>query len=100
MIAAGASSLPCSASVTMGAGTPTPGLSHKGASSQTGDRRRHSLSDGTCHQDAAPPVAASFAVIASRRPLIILVKTIPATAPGYNPHSASPARGSVQSGLQ
>src|SRR5690606_12012398 len=54
MIADGASSSPCSASVTMGAGTPTLGPSHKGASSQPGDRRHHSLSDGTRHQDTAP----------------------------------------------
>ncbi len=42
----------------------------------------------------------SIAVVEPRTLFIRLAKTIPATAPGYNPHSASPARGSVQSGLQ
>ncbi len=47
-----------------------------------------------------PFIVASFPVIASQEPFINLAKTIPATAPAYNPHSAPPARGSVQSGLQ
>ena len=43
---------------------------------------------------------ASFAVTASARPIINLAETNPVDRPGYNPHSASSARGSVQSGLQ
>ena len=42
----------------------------------------------------------SFAAIANSEPFIASTKTVPATAAGYNPHSASPTRASVQSGLQ
>jgi hypothetical protein len=42
----------------------------------------------------------SFAAIANPEPFIASTKTVPATAAGYNPHSASPTRASVQSGLQ
>jgi hypothetical protein len=53
MIAPGASSSPCSASVATSAGTPTLGPSHKGESSQAGDGRHSNLTDGTRHQDSA-----------------------------------------------
>ena len=49
MIAPGASSSRCFASVAMGAGTPTLGPSQKGGSSQAGDERH----DGTRHQGPA-----------------------------------------------
>ena len=53
MIAPGASSSPCSASVAMDAGTPTLGPSQKGGSSQAGDERHSNLTDGTRHQGPA-----------------------------------------------
>jgi hypothetical protein len=53
MIAPDASLLPCSASVAMGAGTPTLGPSHVGASCQAGDERRSKLADGARHQHSA-----------------------------------------------
>lgn len=48
------------------------------------------------------PAAAmvSFAAIAYPEPFIASAKTIPTAPPGYNPHSARPSRGFVQSGLQ
>jgi hypothetical protein len=53
MIAPGASSSPCWASVAMGVGTPTLGPSHKGGSSQAGDERHSNLIDGTRHHGSA-----------------------------------------------
>jgi hypothetical protein len=53
MIAPGASSSPCSASVAMGVGAPTLGSSHKGGRSQAGDERHSNLTDGTRHPDSA-----------------------------------------------
>lgn len=53
MIAPGASLSPCSASVAMGAGTPTLGPSHKGGSRQADDARHGKLTDGVRHQDSA-----------------------------------------------
>jgi hypothetical protein len=48
----------------------------------------------------APSFVPSFAVAASPMLFISLAKTIPVTPSDYNPHSASPARAFVQSGLQ
>lgn len=99
MIAASGYPSPCLASVAMDAGTPTLGPSHEAGSDQAGDERRSNLTDRSAIKIPSS-IVASFAVIASREPFINRAKTVPATAPGYNPHSASPARGSVQSGLQ
>lgn len=52
MIAPGTSASTCFA-VAMGAGTPTLGPSHNGASSQAGNERHSKLTDGTRHLDSA-----------------------------------------------
>jgi len=44
--------------------------------------------------------APSFAVVVSRMPSVSENKTFPILAPRYNPHSATPSRAFVQSGLQ
>lgn len=49
MITPGASTSPGSVSVAMRAGTSTLGPPHKAASSQPGDRKHCSLSDGSRH---------------------------------------------------
>lgn len=53
MITPGASVSPGSVSVAMRAGTPTLVPPHKAASSQPGDRRHCSLSDGSRHHGSA-----------------------------------------------
>lgn len=53
MITPGASTSPGSVSVAMRAGTSTLGPPHKAASSQPGDRRHCSLSDGSHHHSSA-----------------------------------------------
>jgi len=44
--------------------------------------------------------APSFAVGVSRMPSVSEMKTFPTPAPRYNPHSATPSRAFVQSGLR
>ena len=73
--------------------------SHKAGSSQAGDGSAQQSADGTRHQNSALHRA-----ILRRQShpgaLHQPGEDIPTAAPGYNPHSARPSRGFVQSGLQ
>ena len=74
-------------------------MRHKGRGDPVGDDRHSNLTDAP--DIKIPPITrAPFAVISSRRTVIGLSSAILPAAPGYNPHSAGPARGPIQSGLQ
>lgn len=99
MIVRGRSTSPALVSVAIRAGMPTFDFPHKSAST-------HAATEGVPTQSAViaikirPSTVSSSAGVASRLPFIHPAKTIPTAPPGYNPHSAGPARGFVQSGLQ